>query len=355
MRIFTVIGARPQFIKAAPLSETLRKTHEEFLVHTGQHYDTYMSTVFFEELGIPEPDANLEAGGGTHAEQTANMIVPLESLMIAQDPDIVLIYGDTNSTLAGALASAKLNIPIAHVEAGLRSFNMTMPEEVNRILTDRVSSLLFCPTQTAAHNLRAEGITEGVLVTGDIMADAVFRNRDRGNKTLLDTLKFEPEIGYILTTIHRPTNADSKQRLTTIFDQFSQINQPVIFPLHPRTRKQMIAFNLAPPTNVHLIDPLGYSDLLFLLNHADICITDSGGLQKEAYLLNTACVTVRPQTEWTETIDSGWNTLAEPDQISDKVNDMRALKSSHPHPEFYGDGKANVKMMNAMEAFVQRL
>ncbi len=350
MHILTVIGARPQFIKAAPLSDQLRRNHHEFLVHTGQHYDQQMSQVFFDELGIPTPDINIGAGGGSHAEQTAGMLVPLEHLMQEQQPDMVLVYGDTNSTLAGALAAVKLHIPVAHVESGLRSYNMTMPEEVNRIVTDRVSALLFCPTQTAADNLAREGVSEGVVITGDIMADAVYRNRDRGGDRILRQLSLEPG-AYALATIHRPHNADSPERLAAILDGFAALGQPVVFPVHPRTRKNIDRFGLQTSDNLRLIDPVGYPDLLALLGNAALCVTDSGGLQKEAYLLATPCVTVRPETEWTETVTSGWNRLAEPETLVRAAQAMLALDHSQPRPDFYGDGRAAERIVAAIEAY----
>lgn len=349
MRIFTVIGARPQFIKAAPLSAALRQRHQEFLVHTGQHYDDQMSRVFFEELSIPAPDVHLNAGSGTHAEHLAAMIVPLERLMTEQQPDWVLVYGDTNSTLAGALAAAKLNLPVAHVEAGLRSFNRTMPEEINRVLTDHLAARLFCPTQVAVDNLAREGITQGVLITGDIMVDAVLRYVETARQR--STLRQQLALGdaYALVTIHRPANADDPVALRAILDGLNRLEMPVVFPVHPRTRRLLSSLDLAPAAQVHLIEPVGYLDMLALLDGAAVALTDSGGLQKEAYVLRTPCVTIRTETEWVETVESGWNMLCAPEAAA-VIRAARHMMTHTPdaHPDFYGDGRAAARMLAAL-------
>ncbi len=312
-RVATVIGARPQFIKAAVLSRTFRKTSDidETLIHTGQHFDDNMSETFFRELAIPRPSYNLEVHGGLHGEMTGRMLAALEKILIELKPDAVLIYGDTNSTLAGALAAAKLHIPIAHVEAGLRSFNRRMPEEVNRVLADHMSALLFCPTKAAIENLRNEGITNGVLHTGDVMYDATLFAKETSQHAskILDTLGLKAS-GYGLTTIHRSENTDDEARLRSIVEHVEQAADgcPVVFPVHPRTRQAFRRFGIKPEKLI-LIDPVGYFDLHQLLGGACIVLTDSGGIQKEAYFHRVPCVTLREETEWVETISAGWNRL----------------------------------------------
>ena len=314
MKIVTIVGARPQFIKAAPMSRALRAVHREILVHTGQHYDDNMSAVFFRELGIPEPDVHLGAGGGGHAEQTAKMLTGIETVLLAEKPDWLLIYGDTNSTLAGALAAAKVHVPIAHVEAGLRSFNRRMPEEVNRVVADHLSSLLLCPGEGAAKNLATEGITRGVHVVGDVMADALLEAAARADASdVLARHGLQPR-QYLLATVHRADNTDDPVRLAAILGAFADIGRPILFPLHPRTRAAMARHGLALPANVRACDPLGYLDMVRAVRDADLVLTDSGGLQKEAYWLSVPCVTLREQTEWTETVASGWNTLVGADR-----------------------------------------
>jgi len=352
MKVLTVVGARPQFIKAAPVSKALAAAgHQEFLVHTGQHYDYGMSQVFFVELGLREPDINLGIGSGAHGWQTGQMLIKLEEILQAQAPDWVLVYGDTNSTLAGALAAVKLHLPIAHVEAGLRSFNREMPEEHNRRLTDHCADLLLCPTQTAVGNLASEGITSGVHLVGDTMYDAVLQFADiaRRFSTILQDLELQPE-GYLLATIHRPYNTDSAERLQSILEALAAIGEPVIFPVHPRTRQRMAALNV--PTlersNVRSLEPLGYLDMLVLEQHARMILTDSGGMQKEAYFFGVPCVTLRPETEWEETVQSGWNVLvgADPERIREAVK-ARAWPGGDPLPIF-GDGSAAQRIVNLL-------
>jgi UDP-GlcNAc3NAcA epimerase len=352
VRIFSIVGARPQFIKAAPLSAALRVHHTEFLVHTGQHYDDDMSAVFFQQLGIPAPDVNLNVGSGGHAQQTADMMGALEGLMIAQKPDWVLVYGDTNSTLAGAITAAKLHIPIAHVEAGLRSYNREMPEEINRLLTDHVSTLLFCPTEVAVENLKREGITAGVVVTGDIMVDAVLRNVEaaRNDSKIHQFMGLAPDQPYIAATIHRPVNTDSSEALGEIIAAMNAASMPVIFPVHPRTRKMLDAYGLIPADHVKLTNPLGYVDMLAVVDRAAVLVTDSGGLQKEAYILQTPCVTIRQETEWVETVQSGWNRLcdAERGAILSAVVAVSAARPAN-HTDYYGDGQAAARIVSALE------
>lgn len=321
MKLITIIGARPQFIKASPFSNHFRKYNKEILIHTGQHYDDNMSEIFFNELGIPKPDYNLNVGSGSHGLQTAIMLQKIESILLDEKPDAVLVYGDTNSTLAGALASSKLQIPIIHIEAGLRSYNKHMPEEQNRILTDHLSTLLFCPTDNGVNNLRKEGITDNVYNVGDIMFDAVITNKDRAfsmyKDNWLDILKttndFPNEFTYstkfFLATIHRAENTDDPLKLRTIIDALSSLNNPVILPMHPRTKK-IIEKNSIKTGNLIIIEPVGYLMMLMLLSKSYMVITDSGGLQKEAYFMKKHCVTLRNETEWIETLENDQNVLA---------------------------------------------
>lgn len=314
MKVLTIVGARPQFVKAAAVSPVLRRRHTEILVHTGQHYDYTLSAVFFEGLGIPRPDINLNVGSASHAVQTADMLPRIEQAIIEAQPDCVLVYGDTNSTLAGALAAAKLGIPLVHVEAGLRSFNMAMPEEVNRILTDRVSRLLLCPTQTAVDNLHAEGIRDGVCLVGDVMFDIAARSAEAAGSgnDILRRLTLTPG-EYVLATIHRAENTDDPACLSEIVYALAECNQRVVLPLHPRTTKCLETFNLLETlraaSNVVVTEPLAYLDFVCLLRNARLVLTDSGGVQKEACFHRIPCVTLREETEWVETLESGWNLL----------------------------------------------
>jgi UDP-GlcNAc3NAcA epimerase len=311
-KILTVVGARPQFIKAAPVNRALAAEGLcEILVHTGQHFDATMSAIFFEELGIPAPAYSLEVSSLGHGAMTGRMLEKLEETILAEKPDMVLVYGDTNSTVAGALAAAKLHIPVAHVEAGLRSFNRQMPEELNRVVTDHLSTLLFCPTQTAVRNLAAEGITTGVHAVGDVMYDMTLAASTRAEQqsTILETLGLLPH-SYAVSTIHRAENTDNLERFEKIKAWLENAAQqiPIVMPLHPRTRKLMASGTQA-PAGVRLINPLGYLDMTRLVHHAAAVFTDSGGLQKEAYFHRVPCVTLRDETEWVETIEAGWNRL----------------------------------------------
>jgi UDP-GlcNAc3NAcA epimerase len=312
MRFASIVGTRPQFVKIAPVSEILRQQHEEVLIHTGQHYDYALSAQFFKELSIPEPAYFLECGSDTHGAQTARMLTTIEQVLMKERIDWVLVYGDTNSTLAGALAAAKLHIPIAHIEAGLRSFNRAMPEEINRVVTDHLSDRLFCPTETARKQALAEGITQGVTVVGDVMYDALLRVQpsllDRSHVLL-------PKLGitshnYILATVHRAANTDDAEIMHAIALALNKLEMPVIFPVHPRTRACLQRYNIQWKKHVQLIEPVGYQDMLALEYAAYRIITDSGGVQKEAFLLGVPCVTLRDETEWIETVQSGWNVLA---------------------------------------------
>lgn len=360
MKILTVIGARPQFIKAAPFSEEFRKQNEEILVHTGQHYDTNMSDVFFDELSIPKPDYNLGVGSGNHGQQTAKMLMGIEELILKERPDGVLVYGDTNSTLAGALAASKLHVPVYHVEAGLRSYNKLMPEEQNRVMTDHISDLLLCPTNTAVINLKKEGIVSGVINTGDIMYDSVLRNIDisRGkysNGRWLEWLVRENgllgnifEKNYYLATIHRAENTDNPQNLFTIFKALTELDKPVLLPLHPRTKKLIEDIDLD-LKNIVIIKPVGYLLMLYLISSAYMVITDSGGLQKEAYFLEVPCTTLRDQTEWIETLADDWNVLSHIDADEIKYKAQRDLIClQHLQQKLFGDGKAAQKIAEAI-------
>lgn len=312
MKIVSIIGARPQFVKAAVVSRALRREGvSEILVHTGQHFDRNMSDIFFDELDIPAPDFNLGIGGGTHGQNTGRMIEAIEGILLQQKPDWVLVYGDTDSTLAGALAASKLHIPVAHVEAGLRSFNRRMPEEVNRVLTDHVSSLLLVPTGTAVQNLACEGIAgEKVKLVGDVMYDAALYYGEKAatGSTIMERLGLSAGC-YILATIHRPANTDDPERLEGVLRSFAAAALPVVWPVHPRTRGRIAALGLSIPGNAVPVDPLGYLDMVKLEKHARLIATDSGGVQKEAFFHRVPCVTIRDETEWVELLEIGVNQL----------------------------------------------
>ncbi|MBV8715709.1 MAG: UDP-N-acetylglucosamine 2-epimerase (non-hydrolyzing) [Chloroflexi bacterium] len=351
MRIASIVGARPQFIKAAPLSRVLRQSHYEMLIHTGQHYDYKMSQSFFDELEIPEPDINLGVGSGAHGVQTAEMLRGIEEVLIANPFDVVLVYGDTNSTLAGALAAAKLHIPVAHVEAGLRSYNRRMPEEVNRVLADHISTFLFCPTDRARANLASEGIVEGVHVVGDVMLDAL-RERMRIG---LDASSFLSCHGlqaghYILATIHRAENTDDPHRLAAIVRALAALPEPVLLPLHPRTRVKLARLDIKLESeNVCIVEPLGFSAMLTAEQQARAIVTDSGGVQKEASWLGVPCVTVRDETEWVETVESGWNVLVEAD-VEALVRTVRAAnRPDAPRGSGLGPEEASSRIRVVLE------
>jgi UDP-GlcNAc3NAcA epimerase len=352
MKVVTVVGARPQFIKAAPVSRALRREHTEVLVHTGQHYDYGMSEVFFDELDIPEPDFNLGVGSGSHGLQTGEMLIGLEKVLLAQRPDWVLVYGDTNSTLAGALAAAKLRIPVAHVEAGLRSFNRAMPEEHNRVLADHCSDLLFCPTQTAVENLVREGILRGVHRVGDVMYDAALQH----GAIALQHSQIVERMGltskaFALATIHRPYNTDDPFRLRETLAAFAALDMPVVFPIHPRTLDLLarIGNPQSAIRNLKSVDPLSYLDMLALEQAAALILTDSGGVQKEAYFFAVPCVTLRPETEWVETVAASWNRLAWGDAAA-ILEAARGPWPSEPPAPVFGDGHACSRIVAVLES-----
>jgi UDP-GlcNAc3NAcA epimerase len=355
LKILTIVGARPQFIKAAAVSRVIRNDHagtiEEILVHTGQHYDENMSQVFFDELDIPHPKYNLEISGGTHGAMTGRMLEVIENVLMTEKPDWVLIYGDTNSTLAGALAAAKLHIPVAHVEAGLRSFNMKMPEEINRILADRVSNLLFCPTTVAVENLVREGVTKGVHHVGDVMYDVSlhYRGVARTRSNALDRFRLR-EGEYVLATCHRAENTDDPDRLREIVLALADIadHQPVLLPVHPRTAKILVDQELtALLKGVQLIEPLSFLDMIRLEQSSGVIVTDSGGVQKEAFFYGVPCVTMRDETEWTETVDTGWNQLVGAHRTS-IVQAVRAAArpAAGAGVQPYGNGAASSAIVN---------
>ena len=343
MKVVSVVGARPQFIKAAVLSRLLRRRHQEVVIHTGQHYDDLLSDVFFRELGLPAPDVNLGVGSASHTVQTARMLEGLDAVLQERRPDLVIVYGDTNSTLAGALAAAQLGIPVAHVEAGLRSYDRTMPEELNRVLADHVATYLFCPTAHAVACLRREGIEpaspagrRGVYEVGDLMYDSLLAARGLSPGE------------YYLATVHRAANTDDAQALRALVDAFGRLEAPVVFPAHPRTQKALAQAAISPAANVRVSEPVGYLEMLALERNARAVLTDSGGVQREAYFLAVPCVTLRDDSEWPETIAGGWNLLAgrDPDRI---VAAARRPRPKTAPPLLFGDGRAAEKIVEILE------
>ncbi len=388
LRIANIVGARPQFIKVAPVQKVIQEHNhhhpyeqiQEILIHTGQHYDYEMSQVFFEQLGIKKPDYHLGVGSGTHGYQTGEMIKKIEEVLIRESPDIVIVYGDTNSTLAGALAATKLHIPVAHVEAGLRSFNKKMPEEINRVLTDHCSSILFCPTETAVENLKKEGfiniinngklinptfrmhlhqhMTPFVINVGDVMYDAMLmclEIAERESK-ILKKLNLEPK-KYVLSTIHRAENTGTLENLKNIFEALAEISKDisVILPIHPRTKKLLSQTNaLSLSQTIRIIDPVSYFDMLILEKNAYVILTDSGGVQKEAYWLKVPCITLREETEWAETVEIGANTLVGSNvgKILENFNTIRNKDFSFHHT-LYGDGKSAERTVEMIIALLK--
>ena len=325
MKIVSIVGARPQFIKYGPLGKKLKENFDEILIHTGQHYDEKMSDLLFRDLEIPKPEINLGIGSHSHGRQTALMLEGIEKVLLERKPDVVIVLGDTNSTIAGSLAASKLHIKIAHVEAGLRSFNKLMPEEINRILTDHCSDFLLCPTDNAIKNLKDENITKGVFFTGDIMLEAYNQNINiaKEKSGILKEMNLEDE-EFFLATIHRAENTDDLNNLKNIFEAFKEINKKIILPLHPRTKKIISQNNIDVNSNINVIEPVGYLDMLLLLNNCNKVLTDSGGLQKEAFFAKKECVTLRNETEWIETVEAKANVIVGPDK--EKIID-RSIKT----------------------------
>lgn len=351
MRVLTVIGNRPQFIKAAAVSPRLRESHEEVLIHTGQHFDDDLSAIFFSELGLPAPERELEIARGSNTSQTARMLAALESVVVEMQPDVLLVYGDTNSTLAGALAGAQARVPVAHVEAGMRSFDRSMPEELNRTLADHASSLLFCSSEVSVENLRREAAAGGVELVGDVMVDVALAVQPRAGAQVDLVRRRGVEPGkYAVATAHRAGNVDDPERLKKLVELLLAVPFPVVLPLHPRTRARLETFELLARVeeaeNLILTPPLGYLELTALLCNARAVLTDSGGLQKEAYFAGVPCVTLRPSTEWTETVDQGWNVLVDLDRDAA----LAALSTEPPaaRPPLYGDGHAGERIVAAL-------
>lgn len=345
MRLASIVGARPQFVKLAVVSNALRQSHEERIIHTGQHYDYNMSARFFEELAIPAPDYHLGCGSGLHGAQTGRMLEAIEEVLVKERFDWVIVYGDTNSTLAGALAAAKLHIPVAHVEAGLRNFDQSLPEEINRVVTDHLSHSLFCPTETARRNLQNEGIMQGVEVVGDVMYDLLLQVQpklDAHAEMLLPSLHVVPQ-SYVLVTVHRAANTDDTAAMRDIASALNRLEMPVIFPMHPRTRACLEHYDITWEKHVQLIEPVGYFDMLALERAAYRILTDSGGVQREAFLLEVPCVTLREETEWIETVNAGWNVLVgtRREAILDAVGLPKPKPSQHKP---FGQGDAAVRI-----------
>ncbi len=345
MKIVSIIGARPQFIKAAVFDKAIKNRSEfkNIIIHTGQHYDENMSKIFFDELEIPHPDYNLEVGSGLHGATTSQMLEKTEQILIDENPDWVLVYGDTNSTIAGALAATKLHIKIAHIEAGLRSFNKLMPEEINRIVTDRIANLLLVPSQNAMELLAKENLAQNAIFTGDVMFDSILHYQKMAEEKY-SLEKITDETNYYLATVHRAENTDDKIRLQNIFSAFSEMDKPVILPLHPRTKSKLngIKFN----NNIKIINPVSYLEMILLLKYSSKVLTDSGGLQKEAYFMKKPCVTLRDETEWIETLNGNWNFIVgtNPELILDKVK----ISTFEKQKEYYGNGNAGKNIVEAL-------
>jgi len=356
LKIASVVGARPQFIKLAPLNKRAKKRHTHTIVHTGQHYDYEMSKAFFDQLDIPQPDFNLEIGSGSHAWQTGQMLIKLGETLEEIKPDLVLVYGDTNSTLAGALVAVKLHIPVGHVESGYRSGDISMPEEVNRIVADRISQLLFAPTKNAVQNLLNEGLPQRqIFLVGDIMAESLLNNLEKIRRNeILERLHLEPG-NYGLLTLHRPENTNNRQRLTDIVSSLSRINLPIVFPVHPRTTKYLEGYGLMnriSSSNIRPVPPMKYLDFLKLESEAAYVITDSGGIQEEAWLFRVPCITLRYNTERVETLEAGANTLvgADPGLILKAVENVRKKNfESGATPENW-DGEVSKRILSAIDS-----
>lgn len=348
-KIITILGARPQFIKAAAVSSEFSRHFNEILVHTGQHYDANMSDVFFDELGIPKPKYHLNVGSGSHGAMTGAMLAAIEEVLLIEKPDFVMVYGDTNSTIAGSLAASKLLIPVIHVEAGLRSFNKAMPEEQNRILTDHISDLLFVPTQTAIDNLLKEGIEKGVHNVGDVMYDGIlhFTEIAKGRSTILETLGLKDN-EFLLCTIHRAENTNDVNRLKGIIEGLNAVNETIVLPLHPRTQKYLSDYGIELKSHIKVIEPVGYLDMVRLESASKKIVTDSGGVQKEAYFLAKPCITMRDETEWVETVENGWNVIvgANTEKIKDAIENFNP---TNQRKDYFGNGTAALQMVELIK------
>ncbi|MCL4869961.1 MAG: UDP-N-acetylglucosamine 2-epimerase (non-hydrolyzing) [Anaerolineae bacterium] len=349
MKIISIVGARPEFIQSSSVSRALRPRHQEILVHTGQHYDYQMSQAFFDELEIPPPDYNLEVGSGQHGQQTAQILARLEEVLLAEQPDLVIIRGDTNSTLAGALAASKLHIPLAHIEAGERSYDRRMPEEINRVVSDSIADMHFCVSQAAISNLAREGVSNCVHWVGDVMYDAMIFNRPIAyrNSSVVENLGLTRN-GYALVTVHRAANTDDPARLSQIVNILNHAPEPVIFPAHPRTRKALTHLGAAFAEHVRVIDPVSYFDMIVLEDNARLIATDSGGVQREAYFLSKPCLTLRDETEWTETVTAGWNRLM-PLDLATVLDAWQHFTPPAEQPPIFGEGKAGERIGQLIE------
>jgi UDP-GlcNAc3NAcA epimerase len=355
MKIVSVVGARPEFIQAMPVSRAIRAQHREILVHSGQHYDYKMSQTFFDELDIPAPDYNLEVGSGSQARQTADIMTRFEEVLVQEKPDLVIVRGDTNSTLAGAITACKLNIPLAHIEAGERSFNRTMPEEINRLVADRLADYHFCVSQASVRNLAQEGITASVYWVGDVMLEALIYARPiaRKQSDILERLQVAPG-QYALVTIHRAANTDDPERLRQIVTALNLISETLVLPVHPRTAKALESLDIPFKDHIRRTDPVGYFDMLVLEENARLVATDSGGVQREAYYLGVPCITLRDETEWIATVDAGWNRLVGVDQNM-ILDNWFTFAPPVEHPPIYGDGSAAQQIAENLNAIAMKL
>ena len=344
MKIISVVGTRPEFIQAAPVSWALREDHQEVLVHTGQHYDPPLSEAFFRELDIPAPNYNLAVGSGSHNQQTGRIMIRLEEVLREERADLILVHGDTNSTLGGALAASKLGIAVAHIEAGERSFNRRMPEEINRLVADRLANIHFCASQNALDHLAAEGITDSAYWVGDVMLDAItyYRPIARRRSKILSHLGLEPA-GYCLVTVHRASNTDDPRRLDRIVRNLNRVDEKIVFPIHPRTSRAVSSLGIQFGDHVQIIEPVGYLDMIQLEENARLIATDSGGVQREAYFLGVPCLTLRDETEWVETVETGWNKVVGADE-DQTLTEWESFSPPDEHPAILGDGKASERI-----------
>jgi UDP-GlcNAc3NAcA epimerase len=349
MKIVSIVGARPEFIQSAPVSRVIRRNHNEILVHTGQHYDYKMSQAFFDDLGIPEPDYNLEVGSGTHGKQTGEILVKIEDVLIREKPDVVIVRGDTNSTLGGTLAASKLNIPLAHIEAGERSFNREMPEEINRLVADRLSNIHLCASKTAVKNLAMEGIIDTVHWVGDVMLDASLQNRQiaKNQSQILTKLGLKLKT-YTLVTIHRSATTDDPDRLEDVVKALNQVEETIVFPIHPRTKGALAGIHTKLGQHILAIEPVGYFDMMMLEENARMIATDSGGVQREAYFMGVPCITLREDTEWIETVEAGWNKLVGT-QTQSILQSWFNFNPTHEQPAIFGDGNASERILEILE------